>query len=220
VTVVAGRQPDVSTGRPTSSSSGLGGRTLLWLALGLGFVLALGLIGRELAIGRDSRAVAARGLGATALKRLGATALVAVTAAVVVFALLALGGIIEAEPEAAPAAGSVARRTEAPASSSTRSGARAERANATITITARRGDSWISVRRDSALGTLVYEAVLPRGQTARFSSDLFWLRFGAARNVDIQVNGKAVPRLPPGTHDIVLPRVVLPRVVPVAASSR
>jgi Domain of unknown function (DUF4115) len=215
VTVVAARQPDVSTSRSTNSGSGLGGRKLLWLALGLGFVLALGLIGRELAIGRDARPEAPRGLEAAVLKRVGATALVAVTAVVVVFALLAFGGVMEAVPEAAPAASSVGRRTAAAASSSTRPAARAERANATITITARRGDSWISARRGSGLGTLVYEALLPRGQTARFSSDLLWLRFGAARNVDIQVNGKAVPRLPSGTLDIVLPRVV-----PVAASSR
>jgi RodZ C-terminal domain len=216
VTVVAARQPDVSTSRSTSSGSALGGRKLLWLALGLGFVLALGLIGRELAIGRDARPEAPRGLEAAALKRVGATALVTVTAVVVVFALLAFGGFMEAVPEAAPAASSVGRRTAAAAaSSSTRPAARAERANATITITARRGDSWISARRGSGLGTLVYEALLPRGQTARFSSDLLWLRFGAARNVDIQVNGKAVPRLPSGTLDIVLPRVV-----PVAASSR
>jgi Domain of unknown function (DUF4115) len=215
VTVVAARQPDVGTRRSSSSSSGLGGRTLLWLALGLGFVLALGLIGRELAIGRDSRPVAARSLGAPALKRVGATALVTVTAAVVVFAILAFGGFMTAAPEAAPASGSAAPRGKAAAGASARPIVSATHADVTVTITAARGSSWISVRRGSALGTLIYEAVLSRGQTARFSSGVVWFRFGAAANVDVQVNGKPVARLPSGTVD-----VVLPRVVPVASSSR
>jgi hypothetical protein len=211
VTVVAARQPAALAEESSGSGSGLGGGTLLWLAVGLGLVLALGLIGRELAIGRDFRLAAPRSLGATALKRVGATALVVVTAAVVVFSILAFGGFMTA----APAAGPAAPRGKAPASSSARLIARTERPNATITITATRGTSWISARRGSALGTLVYEAVLSRGQTARFSSGLLWFRFDAAANVDIQVNGKPVARLPSGTLD-----VVLPRVAPVAASSR
>jgi hypothetical protein len=215
VTVVAARQPAALAADSSGSGSGVGGGALVRLAVGLGLVLALGLIGRKLAIGRHFPPVAPRSLGATALKRVGATALVVVTAAVVVFAILAFGGFMTAVPEAAPAAGSTGPRGMAPASPSARPIARAGRVNATVTITAARGNSWVSARRGSALGTLIYEAVLPRGQTARFSSRLLWFRFGAAANVDIQVNGKPVARLPAGTLD-----VVLPRVVQVAASSR
>jgi hypothetical protein len=35
------------------------------------------------------------------------------------------------------------------------------------------------------------------------SSDRFWIRLGAASNVDLTVNDRPVERLPPGTIDLI-----------------
>jgi Domain of unknown function (DUF4115) len=221
VTIVTAGQPIADAGESGGSSQG--SRALLWLAFGLGLLLATALIRRELALGRAFRPMGISSRGAAVLKRLAATVLVIVTAAVAAFAILAFGGFMTVEPEAVSAPVSTLPRALAagPSPRPIAETARAERAparsgaKATITITATRGDTSISARRASAEGTLLYEAILPKGQAARFSTRRLWVRFGAAANVDIQVNGKPVARLPSGTVD-----VVLPRVVPVASSSR
>ena len=57
-------------------------------------------------------------------------------------------------------------------------------------VTATRGDSWLAIRSRSARGRLLYEDTLEQGATLRFRAARLWIRFGAAANVDLRVNGE------------------------------
>jgi hypothetical protein len=74
----------------------------------------------------------------------------------------------------------------------------------TILLVAARGASWAAVRSGSAAGPTLYEGVLEPGASVRFRADRVWLRLGAAANVDVTLNGDAVP-VPQGTVDLLLP---------------
>jgi hypothetical protein len=72
----------------------------------------------------------------------------------------------------------------------------------TVTVTAARGDSWISARLGSESGRVLDERLLAQGETARVTGPRVWLLVGASANVDVRVNGK--PRsLAPGTVETV-----------------
>jgi hypothetical protein len=73
-------------------------------------------------------------------------------------------------------------------------------------LTAVGGDCWMSVRRGSADGEVLYEDVLASGESVQFTAKRLWLRLGAASNVELSVNGRAVEDVPAGTVDLVLPR--------------
>jgi hypothetical protein len=68
------------------------------------------------------------------------------------------------------------------------------------------GDCWMSVRRGSAEGEVLYEGVLASGDSLRFTAKRLWLRLGAASNVELSINGRPVEDVPAGTVDLVLPR--------------
>jgi hypothetical protein len=72
-------------------------------------------------------------------------------------------------------------------------------------LAAVRGDCWMSVRRGSAEGEVLYEGVLASGESLRFTARRLWLRLGAASNVELSINGRAVEGMPAGTVDLVLP---------------
>ena len=70
----------------------------------------------------------------------------------------------------------------------------------TVSLTlAARTDTWLSVRQDSATGPILYLGTLSAGDSRTFSAAYFWVRFGAASNVDATLNGHALP-LPAGTY--------------------
>jgi hypothetical protein len=73
---------------------------------------------------------------------------------------------------------------------------------ATLVLTAKRGDCWVSVRVGSSKGADLYEGKLAQGQEMRFAKARLWLRLGAAGNLEASINGHAVTAFPQGTVDI------------------
>ena len=68
-------------------------------------------------------------------------------------------------------------------------------------ITASRGDSWLLVRSGSFRGRTLFEGMLARGDRLRFRASPLWVRFGAASNTEVRVDGRRL-RLPAaGTFD-------------------
>jgi hypothetical protein len=72
-----------------------------------------------------------------------------------------------------------------------------------VTITATRGDCWISAHRGSQTGSVLTEQTLAQGDTVSLSGRRIWLELGAAGNVDVSVNGKPRP-IASGTTELVL----------------
>jgi hypothetical protein len=64
---------------------------------------------------------------------------------------------------------------------------------------AARDDTWLSIRRDSTTGDVLFEGTLTKGDSRTFTAKQFSVRFGAAANVAATLNGKALP-LPGGTY--------------------
>jgi hypothetical protein len=73
---------------------------------------------------------------------------------------------------------------------------------ATLVLTAKRGDCWVSVRVGSSKGADLYEGKLAQGQEMRFAKARLWLRLGAAGNLEASINGHAVTAFPQGTVNI------------------
>jgi hypothetical protein len=76
-------------------------------------------------------------------------------------------------------------------------------ARAQIAFAASRGSCWLSVRRGSASGTVLYERMLEAGQQARFAGARLWIRIGAPWNLDATLNGKPV-QLPGSVGDVIV----------------
>jgi hypothetical protein len=72
-----------------------------------------------------------------------------------------------------------------------------------VTVTATRGDCWISAHRGSATGPVLAERLLAEGEAVTLRGSRIWLQLGAAGNVDVRVNGRARP-IPSGTANLVL----------------
>jgi Domain of unknown function (DUF4115) len=64
-----------------------------------------------------------------------------------------------------------------------------------------RADTWLSVRRTSGTGGLLYQGTLAKGATRTFSGSSFEVRFGAAANVAATLNGRPLS-LPGGTYSV------------------
>ncbi len=73
-----------------------------------------------------------------------------------------------------------------------------------LVVTAARGDSWLAARAGSAAGKALYEGILKRGETVSLAAPRIWIRFGAAANLDLALNGKRLAEVPVGTLDVVL----------------
>ena len=76
-------------------------------------------------------------------------------------------------------------------------------AEATVVLTAARGDSWFQAREDSAEGRVLDERILSEGESISLKGRRVWLALGAAGNLDVTVNGKA-QRITAGTTSVVL----------------
>lgn len=74
---------------------------------------------------------------------------------------------------------------------------------AQIVFTASRGSCWLSVRRGSASGAVLYERMLQPGQHASFAGGRLWIRIGAPWNLDATLNGKPA-QLPSSVGDVIV----------------
>lgn len=73
-----------------------------------------------------------------------------------------------------------------------------------LTLTARHGSCWLSVRIGSSSGPTVYEQTLQPGQTVRFGlRKSLWIRLGAPRNLEARIGSRPVTAaLPSHTGDL------------------
>ena len=85
-----------------------------------------------------------------------------------------------------------------PTATAQRPAAPAPRADGTarLELRATRGDSYLIVRSRSAIGNVLYQGTLERGQKQRFDGQVLWLRLETPKNVLVRRNGNRV-RLPP-----------------------
>jgi hypothetical protein len=82
----------------------------------------------------------------------------------------------------------------------------AERRRAALTLrVSARDDTWLSIRRDSITGDVLFEGTLAKGDSRTYTAKQFRVRFGAAANVAATLNGKALP-LPGGTYSATIDR--------------
>jgi hypothetical protein len=66
---------------------------------------------------------------------------------------------------------------------------------ARLELRATRGDCYLLVKKSSALGKILYQGTLERGQKQRFDGQVLWVRLESPQNVLIRRNGNRV-RLP------------------------
>jgi hypothetical protein len=72
-----------------------------------------------------------------------------------------------------------------------------------VVVAAVRGDCWVSLRRESAAGDVLYEGLLVQGRRARVRGDRVFVRLGAGENVRVTVGGK-LRAVPAGVADVVV----------------
>jgi transcriptional regulator with XRE-family HTH domain len=147
-------------------------------------------------------------------RRLAAAGLIA-GAALSALGLAAAWQLSREEPEDARRAGGPAGRETAPFADSgpllpkpppTPEASRPRRskevARTRLVVAAVRGDSWVEARSGSARGRLLYRGNLVLGRSIRLSGPRVWVRFGAASNLDLTVNGRKSRRALFGTLDV------------------
>jgi hypothetical protein len=64
--------------------------------------------------------------------------------------------------------------------------------SARVELRATRGDSYMIVRSRSAIGKILYQGTLEKGQRQRFDGKVLWLRLETPRNVLVKLNGNRV----------------------------
>jgi cytoskeleton protein RodZ len=67
---------------------------------------------------------------------------------------------------------------------------------AVLVLAAIRGNCWLSVRRDSAAGALVWQGLLRRGSSLRLGGLPLWVRMGAPWNLAAKLGKRALAELP------------------------
>jgi hypothetical protein len=90
-------------------------------------------------------------------------------------------------PEQQPVRGVDTTRQPAPAAQ-----APVASGNARVELRATRGDSYLIVRSRSALGNVLYQGTLERGQRQRFDGQVLWIRLESPQNVLVRLNGNRV----------------------------
>ena len=68
--------------------------------------------------------------------------------------------------------------------------------SARLELRATRGDSYMIVRSRSAIGKILYQGTLEKGQRQRFNGKVLWLRLEMPRNVLVKLNGNRVKLAP------------------------
>ena len=74
-----------------------------------------------------------------------------------------------------------------------------------LVLTAARGECYLVVRRGSAEGEVLYEAIMTQNGAVDFSGPRLWLRIGASANLDATLDGEPI-ELPDGTVDVIVTR--------------
>jgi len=74
-----------------------------------------------------------------------------------------------------------------------------------VSVTAKKGASFMEVRKGSGVGTPLYRGTLERGQTKRFASRTLSLSFVSPGNVVVRVGGARV-KVPASGHLTITPR--------------
>lgn len=72
-----------------------------------------------------------------------------------------------------------------------------------VVVAAVGGDCWVSLRRGSAAGDVLFEGLLARGRRARVRGERIFVRLGAGENVRVTVGGETRP-VPAGLADVVV----------------
>jgi cytoskeleton protein RodZ len=68
--------------------------------------------------------------------------------------------------------------------------------SARLELRATRGDSYMMVRSKSAIGNVLYQGTLEKGQRQRFDGKVLWLQLETPRNVLVKLNGNRVKLAP------------------------
>jgi hypothetical protein len=68
--------------------------------------------------------------------------------------------------------------------------------SARLELRATRGDSYMIVRSRSAMGNVLYQGTLEKGQRQRFDGKVLWLMLETPRNVLVKLNGNRVSLAP------------------------
>ena len=68
--------------------------------------------------------------------------------------------------------------------------------SARLELRATRGDSYMMVRSSGALGNVLYQGTLEKGQRQRFYGKVLWLQLETPRNVLVKLNGNRVKLAP------------------------
>lgn len=74
-----------------------------------------------------------------------------------------------------------------------------------IVVTGARGSSWVEAHVGSETGRLLFAGVVADGQTVHVTAPVVWIRFGAAGNLDLHVNGRTPV---PGTFNGTITAVI------------
>jgi cytoskeletal protein RodZ len=77
-------------------------------------------------------------------------------------------------------------------------------ASTQLQLTAR-SDTWVSVRKTSRTGPVLFEGTMASGDTRSFTGASLSVRFGAAANVEATLNGRPLA-LPGGTYSVQIGR--------------
>jgi hypothetical protein len=81
-----------------------------------------------------------------------------------------------------------------------------------VRLTAARGASWVEIRAGSSTGRVLFDGVVPVGQSIRaVGRGRLWARFGSLGNFDVTVNGRAVHPAFNGTVDTVITAAAIRR---------
>ncbi len=132
-------------------------------------------------------------------------------AAVLLLAALAFTGgnsgdgtpIANPPPPPPPPPATTAPGTTTTPPPATTTGEQPQPGDARLVIRATRGDSPLSVHRDSEEGESLYDGVLSEGRSVSLFGPRLWISLGAAENVDLTLDGRPVERLPAGPLDLV-----------------
>ncbi len=144
---------------------------------------------------------AARSLDGVSFRAIGIAALVVAVVGIAVWQLGGTGGSPSTAPASGPPPTTTAPRTTHPGRTLRSPPSTSPTA---LTLTAARGNCWLSVRIGSAAGRVVYQQTLRQGQAVRFGlRKLLWIRLGAPWNVDAALGRRQTTSALPGrTGDI------------------
>ena len=74
-----------------------------------------------------------------------------------------------------------------------------------VRLVAARNDSWVQIRAGSSTGRVLFDGIVPAGQSIRaVGRNRLWARFGSLGNFDLTINGRVVHPAFSGTVDTVI----------------